>query len=168
VEEEADRGAVVDGDAGPLAPPRADGTLDQALGRLFPVLRRRHDLRGLVVGDHVPDPVGGEDDELVPPADPPLRHLRRRDDAVVLDAVVAERARHGQPRRLPVRQPHAVHARLVREAVHAAVALPDALLLLCSQPGSTRQNKTMSAMAAAAVHSVRTAREEAPYEAGSA
>ena len=76
-------------------------------------------------------PVGGQDDELVPGGDPPLRHLRRRDDAVVLDAVVAERARHGQPRRLPVGHPHPVHAGLVVEAVHAALALRDARLLLC-------------------------------------
>jgi hypothetical protein len=82
-------------------------------------------------------PVGGEDDEPVLAADPPLRHLRRRDDAVVLDAVVAKRARHGQSPRLPVRQPHAVHARLVGEAAHAAVAPPDALLL-CNKPGSTQ------------------------------
>jgi hypothetical protein len=76
-------------------------------------------------------PVGGEDDELVPGGDPPLRHLRRRDHAVVLDAVVAECARHGEARRLLVRQPHPVHAGLVAEAEHAAIALPDAFLLLC-------------------------------------
>lgn len=77
-------------------------------------------------------PVGGEDDELVPAADPPLRHLRRRDDAVVLDGVVAERARHGEPRRVLGGLPDAVHAGLVGEAVHLAVAPPDALLLLCT------------------------------------
>jgi hypothetical protein len=55
VEEEADRRAVVGGDATPLVPPRTHGVLDQPLGRLLPVRRRRHDLHGLVVGDHVPD-----------------------------------------------------------------------------------------------------------------
>jgi hypothetical protein len=29
---------------------------------------------------------------------PPLRHLRRRDDATVIDIVVIERARHGEYR----------------------------------------------------------------------
>jgi hypothetical protein len=29
---------------------------------------------------------------------PPLRHLRRRDDAIILDIVVVERARHGEYR----------------------------------------------------------------------
>jgi hypothetical protein len=55
VEEEADRGAVVHADATPLVPPRAHGALHQPLGRLLPFRRRRHDLHGLVVGDHVPD-----------------------------------------------------------------------------------------------------------------
>jgi hypothetical protein len=37
---------------------------------------------------------GGEDDELVIVVGPPLRHLWRQDDAIVLDIVVVERARH--------------------------------------------------------------------------
>jgi hypothetical protein len=43
-------------------------------------------------------PDGGEDDELVIVVYPPLRHLRRRDEATVLDIVVVERARHGEYR----------------------------------------------------------------------
>jgi hypothetical protein len=39
-------------------------------------------------------PDGGEDDELIIAVGPPLRHLRRRDDATVHDIVVVERARH--------------------------------------------------------------------------
>jgi hypothetical protein len=39
---------------------------------------------------------GGEDDELVTVVDPPLRHLRRQNDATILDIVVAERARHDE------------------------------------------------------------------------
>jgi hypothetical protein len=37
---------------------------------------------------------GGEDDELVIVVGPPLRHLSRQDDAIVLDIVVVEHARH--------------------------------------------------------------------------
>ena len=43
---------------------------------------------------------GGEDDELVTVVDPPLGHLRRQDDATILDIVVVERTRHDEPRRL--------------------------------------------------------------------
>jgi hypothetical protein len=35
---------------------------------------------------------GGEDDELFTVVDPPLRHLRRQDDATILDIVVVERS----------------------------------------------------------------------------
>jgi hypothetical protein len=38
----------------------------------------------------------GEDDELVIVVDPPLRHLRRQDDATILDIVVVERTRHDE------------------------------------------------------------------------
>lgn len=55
MEEEADRRAVVDGYAPPLAPPSAEGALDEPLARLLPVRRPRHDLHGLLVGDHIPD-----------------------------------------------------------------------------------------------------------------
>ena len=37
---------------------------------------------------------GGEDDELIIVVGPPLCYLRRRDDAIVHDIVVVERARH--------------------------------------------------------------------------
>jgi hypothetical protein len=50
------------------------------------------------VGQHKSYPDGGEDDELVIVVGPPLRHLRRRDDAKVLNIVVVERARHGKYR----------------------------------------------------------------------
>jgi hypothetical protein len=42
-------------------------------------------------------PDGGEDDELVIAVGPLLCHLRRRDDATVLDIVVVERARWRVP-----------------------------------------------------------------------
>jgi hypothetical protein len=35
-------------------------------------------------------PQGGEDDELIIIVGPPLRHLRRQNDATVLDIVVVE------------------------------------------------------------------------------
>jgi hypothetical protein len=41
-------------------------------------------------------PDGGEYDELVTVVDPPLRHLRRQDEATILDIVVVERARHDE------------------------------------------------------------------------
>jgi hypothetical protein len=40
---------------------------------------------------HKSYPNGGEDDELVIVVGPPLRHLWRQDDAIVLDIVVVER-----------------------------------------------------------------------------
>jgi hypothetical protein len=43
-------------------------------------------------------PDGGEDDELVTVVDPPLCHLRRQDDATILDIVVVERTRHDEYR----------------------------------------------------------------------
>jgi hypothetical protein len=52
---------------------------------------------------------GGEDDELVIAVGPPLRHLRRRDDATVLDIVVVERARHGEYQGLLAGLPDKVH-----------------------------------------------------------
>jgi hypothetical protein len=54
--------------------------------------------RELKVGRHKSYPDGGEDDELVITVDPPLCHLRRRDDATVLDIVVVEHARHDEYR----------------------------------------------------------------------
>jgi hypothetical protein len=45
---------------------------------------------------HKSYPDGGEDDKLVIVVGPPLRLLRRRDDATVLDILVVERARHGE------------------------------------------------------------------------
>jgi hypothetical protein len=41
---------------------------------------------------HKSYPDGGKDDELVIVVGPPLRHLRRQDNATVLDIVVVERA----------------------------------------------------------------------------
>jgi hypothetical protein len=41
---------------------------------------------------------GGEDDELVTVVDHPLRHLRRQDDATVLDIVIVEHVRHDEYR----------------------------------------------------------------------
>jgi hypothetical protein len=54
--------------------------------------------RGLKAGHHKSYSDGGEGVELVIVVGPPLRHLRRRDDVVVLDIVVVERARHGEYR----------------------------------------------------------------------
>jgi hypothetical protein len=52
--------------------------------------------RELKASRHKSYPKGGEDDELelVIVVGPPLRHLRRQDDATVLDIVVIECARH--------------------------------------------------------------------------
>jgi hypothetical protein len=52
--------------------------------------------RELKTDRHKNYPDGGEDDKLVIVVDPPLRHLRRQDDATVLDIVVVERARHSE------------------------------------------------------------------------
>jgi hypothetical protein len=41
---------------------------------------------------------GAEDDELVIVVGPPLCHLRRQDDATVLDILVVERAWHAEYR----------------------------------------------------------------------
>jgi hypothetical protein len=60
---------------------------------------------------------------------PPLRHLWRQDDAIVLDIVVIERARHGEYRCLLVGLPNEVHPGLISEVIHLAVAPPDVLLL---------------------------------------
>jgi hypothetical protein len=56
-------------------------------------------------------------------------HLRRRDDATILDIVVVERARHGEYRRLLAGLPNEVHSGLISEVVHMVVAPPDVLLL---------------------------------------
>jgi hypothetical protein len=50
--------------------------------------------RELKADQHKKLPDGGEDDELIIAVGPPLRHLQRRDDAIVHDIVVVERARH--------------------------------------------------------------------------
>jgi hypothetical protein len=55
-------------------------------------------------------PDGGDDDELVIAAGPPLCRFWRRDDATVLDIVVIERARHGESRRLLAGLPDEVHS----------------------------------------------------------
>jgi hypothetical protein len=73
-------------------------------------------------------PDGGKDDKLVIVAGPPLRHLRRRDNATVLDIVV-EHTRHGESRRLLAGLLDEVHPGLISEVLHVAVAPPDALLL---------------------------------------
>jgi hypothetical protein len=52
----------------------------------------------LKAGRHKSYPDGGEDDELVTVVDPPLCHLRRQDDATILDIVVVERTRHDEYR----------------------------------------------------------------------
>jgi hypothetical protein len=80
------------------------------------------------VGRHKSYPNGGEDDELVIVAGPPLRHLRHRDNATVLDIAV-ERARHGESRRLLAGLLDKVHPGLISEVLHVVVAPPDALLL---------------------------------------
>jgi hypothetical protein len=52
--------------------------------------------RELKADQHKSYPDGGEDDELVTVVDPPLCHLRRQDDATILDIVVVERTRHDE------------------------------------------------------------------------
>jgi hypothetical protein len=59
----------------------------------------------------------------------PLRHLCCQYDAIVLDIVVIERARHGEYRWLLAGLPNEVHPGLISEVVHLAVASPDVLLL---------------------------------------
>jgi hypothetical protein len=54
--------------------------------------------RKLKAGRHKSYPDGGEDDELVTVVDPHLHHLRRQNDATILDIVVVERARHDEYR----------------------------------------------------------------------
>jgi hypothetical protein len=54
--------------------------------------------RKLKAGRHKSYLDGSEDDELVTVVDPPLCHLRRQDDATILDIVVVERARHDEYR----------------------------------------------------------------------
>jgi hypothetical protein len=84
--------------------------------------------RELKASRHKSYPDDGEDDELVTVVDPPLCHLRRQDDATILDIVVVERARHGEYRCLLVGLPNEVHHGLISEVVPLAVASPDALL----------------------------------------
>jgi hypothetical protein len=60
---------------------------------------------------------------------PPLRHLRRQDDATYLDIVVVERARHGEYRWLLAGLPNELHPRLISKVVHLVIAPPDVLLL---------------------------------------
>jgi hypothetical protein len=85
--------------------------------------------RKLKVGPHKNYSDGGEDDELVIIVGPPLRHLRRQDDATVLDIVVVERARHDEYRWLLAGLANEVHPGLINELVPLVVAPPDALLL---------------------------------------
>jgi hypothetical protein len=59
----------------------------------------------------------------------PLRHLRRQDDATVLDIVVVEHVRHDEYRRLLSGLPNEVHPGLISEVVHMAVTPPNVLLL---------------------------------------
>jgi hypothetical protein len=60
---------------------------------------------------------------------PPLRHLWRQDDAIVLDIVVVERAWHDEYRWLLVGLPNEVHPGLISEVIHLAVAPPNVLLI---------------------------------------
>jgi hypothetical protein len=73
-------------------------------------------------------PDGGEDDELVIDADPPLCHLRRRDDAIVLDIVVV------RTRDMVSTNDSWLGCQtkcgLISEVVHLVVAPSDTLLLL--------------------------------------
>jgi hypothetical protein len=71
----------------------------------------------------------GEDDKLVIAVGPPLRYLRRRDDATVLDIVVVGCTRHSEYRCLLAGLPDEVHPGLISEVVHLVVAPSDALLL---------------------------------------
>jgi hypothetical protein len=71
---------------------QAHTTIRACLNKKTSVCLRRE----LKTGRHKSYPNGGEDDELVIAIGSPLRHLRRRDDATVLNIVVVERARHGE------------------------------------------------------------------------
>jgi hypothetical protein len=54
--------------------------------------------RELKTGRYKSYPDGGEDDKLVIVVDSPLCHLRRQDDAIILDIIIVERARHDEYR----------------------------------------------------------------------
>jgi hypothetical protein len=69
-------------------------TIRSCLNKKVSVCLRRE----LKAGQHKSYPNGGEDDKLVTVVDPRLRHLRRQDDATILDIVVIERARHDEYR----------------------------------------------------------------------
>jgi hypothetical protein len=86
--------------------------------------------RELKADRHKSYPDGGKDDELVIAVGPPLCHLRRRDDAIVLDTVVVECARHGDPQRLLAGLLDELHLGLISKVVHLAIAPPDALLCI--------------------------------------
>jgi hypothetical protein len=81
---------------------------------------------------------GSEDDKLVIAIGPPLCRLRRRDDATVLDIVVAEHARHRESRRLLARLPDKVHPELISEVV------PDRCTTGCTTPLHTSCSRTLT------------------------
>jgi hypothetical protein len=62
--------------------------------------------------------------KLVIAVGPPLRHLRRRDDATVFDIVVVEHERHGESRSLLAGLRDEVLIGLIGEVVHLIVAPP--------------------------------------------
>jgi hypothetical protein len=72
---------------------------------------------------------GGKDDKLVIVVGPTMRHLRCRDDAIVLYTVVVERTRHGEYQLLFIELSDEVHPGLISKVVHIVVAPSDALLL---------------------------------------
>jgi hypothetical protein len=130
-QEEADGGAVVDAGRRVPGPPALRRGFGDGLGRVLLPRRGADDGHDLLVAEHVPHAVRGQDDEQVPRRDAAVRHLRLRHHAVALEAVVAQRARHGEARAVLVGKPHAQHRRLVLEREHAAVAALDTLSLLC-------------------------------------
>ncbi|URE15555.1 Far upstream element-binding protein [Musa troglodytarum] len=81
--------------------------------------------------DQAAHPVGREDYEQISARHTAMRHLRDRDDAMVLKLEVPESTGHGEPGKVLVGQPHALDVRLSLEREHPPVALPNPLCFLC-------------------------------------
>jgi hypothetical protein len=95
---------------------------------------------------------GGKDDKLVIVVGPTLRHLRCRDDVIVLYTVVVERARHGEYQLLLIGLPDEVHPGLISKVVHIVVALSDALLIYIHHVREHSQRQQRSSSQCTRIH----------------
>lgn len=75
------------------------------------------------------NPIGGQDDELVPVSEPSEGNLRHRDQTKVLEAKIAESSSHGQARGINIRQPNPRHLWLIPKSKDSAPAPSDPLCL---------------------------------------